>query len=219
MTIIGLDSAQTSGDARSLIPSRTTSREPTPDNDGGRESPGTDSDLPSPHGEERGTETTTRDDPILPLGPVTVQSPHTAHVRFPKLSLKKFTGELTKWTTFWDTFEAAVHRNPALTNIDKFSYLNSLLESTASEAIAGLTLTSANYDEAIATLKRRFGNKQLIVNRHMDLLLHLETVSSIHNLKGVRRFFDAIESNVRGLRALGVEASSYGGLLSSILMS
>ena len=46
LTIIGQDSAQTSGDAHSLIPSRTTSREPTPDNDGGRESPGTDSDLP-----------------------------------------------------------------------------------------------------------------------------------------------------------------------------
>ena len=144
---------------------------------------------------------------------------HSPHVKLPKLSLKKFNGDLTKWTTFWDAFESAVHKSPALTNIDKFSYLISLLESTAAEAIAGLKLTSANYEEAVATLRRRFGNKQLIINRHMDLLLQLDSVTSTNNLKGLRRLFDAVESNVRGLRSLGVLVESYGGLLSSILMS
>ena len=110
---------------------------------------------------------------------------HLPRVKLPKLSLKRFNGDLTKWTTFWDTFKSAVHDNPTLTNIDKFNYLNSLLESAAAEAIAGLTLTSAYYEEAIATLRRRFGNKQLIVNRHMDLLLNLEGVTSQHNLKGL----------------------------------
>ena len=144
---------------------------------------------------------------------------HSPHVKLPKLSLKRFNGDLTKWTTFWDTFKSAVHDNPTLTSIDKFNYLNSLLESAAAEAIAGLTLTSANYEEAIATLRRRFGNKQLIVNRHMDLLLNLKGVTSQHNLKGLRQLCDVVESNVRGLRALGVPSSSYGGLLSPILIS
>ena len=62
----------------------------------------------------------------------------------PILSLKGFNGDPTKWVTFWDTFESAVHDNAALTNIDKFSYLTFLLESTASEVVAGLMLTSAN---------------------------------------------------------------------------
>lgn len=60
-------------------------------------------------------------------------------------------------------------------------------------------------------LKRRFGNKQLIVN--------LEAVASQHHLKGLRHLFDIVESNVRGLCALGVPPETYGGLLSSILMS
>ena len=84
--------------------------------------------------------------------------PCSPHVKLLKLSLK-FSGDLTKWTTFWDMFESAVHQNPALTNNDKFSYLNSLWELTAAEAVAGLTLTSAKYDEAVTMLKRRFGNK------------------------------------------------------------
>ena len=61
----------------------------------------------------------------------------------------------------------------------------------------------ANYDEAVALLKRRFGKKQSIINRHMDILLRLEPMTSIHNLKGLRQLFDAVESNVRGLGCCG----------------
>ena len=104
-------------------------------------------------------------------------------VKLPKLSSKKFGGDLTKWITFWDIFESSVHNNSSLSKIDKFNYLNSLLESTAVESISGLTLTSVNYDEVVATLKCRFGNKQLIVSRHMEILLNLEFVCSHHHLK------------------------------------
>ena len=60
--------------------------------------------------------------------------PHSSHVKLPKLSLKRFNSDPTKWMTFWDTFESAVHDNAAQTNTDKFSYLTPLLELTASEA-------------------------------------------------------------------------------------
>ena len=148
--------------------------------------------------------------------PVTTAPPITPQVKLPKLSLKRFNGDLTKWTAFWDLFSSSIHSNPGLSNVDKFSYLTSLLESTASEAIAGLTITSANYQEAIATLHKRFGNRQLIVNRHMDALLSLGTDRDI---QGLRRLRDVVESHVRGLRALGVSLDCYGGLLISILMN
>ena len=48
-------------------------------------------------------------------------------------------------------------------------------------------------------LKKRFGNRQLIVNRHMDLLLNLDAVTSQHDLRGLRKLYDVVESNVRGL--------------------
>ena len=83
-------------------------------------------------------------------------------VKLPKLVLNRFNGDLTKWSTFWDSSESSVHNNPSLSGVDKFNYLYTLLEGTASEAISGLKLTSANYEEAIAVLKKRFGNKQQI---------------------------------------------------------
>ena len=61
-------------------------------------------------------------DPLLPADPSSVELPAISpRGKLLKMSLKKFNGDLTKWMTFWDTFESAVHNNPALTNIDKFS--------------------------------------------------------------------------------------------------
>ena len=152
---------------------------------------------------------------------VTRPSVHVAvpQVKLPKLSIKKFGGDLTKWVTFWDTFNSSIHSNPTLSSVDKFNYLMSLVESSAAEAIAGLTITSANYDEAIATLKKRFGNPQLIVNRHMEALLGVKTVPSHLDIKGLRKLHDTVEAHVRGLHALGVPAESYGNLFTSILMN
>lgn len=124
------------------------------------------------------------------------------HAKLPKLTIKKFNGDITKWTTFWDSFQSAVHSNTSLSDIDKFSYLNSYLESAATEAISGLMLTTANYKEAVDTLKRRFGNKRLIVTKHMNSLLALPSISSQNDLRRLHRLYDSVEMNIRGLRAL-----------------
>lgn len=96
--------------------------------------------------------------------------------------------------------------------------MTSLLESS-SEAIASLSLTDANYEEAIATLKKRFGNSQLIVSRHMEALMNVTNISSHHDVKGLRKLHDTVEAHVRGLKTLGVSPESYGSLLTSVLVN
>ena len=140
-------------------------------------------------------------------------------VRLPKLTIRPFNGELTAWTTFWDSYKTAIHESPTLSDIDKFNYLRSLLERTALDAVSGLTLTAANYREAVQILEKRFGNKQQIIAKHMDALLSTEAVSSPHNTKAVRHLYDSIESHVRSLKSLGVTADSYGTLLTSVLLN
>ena len=98
------------------------------------------------------------------------------------------------------------------------SYLHSLLDGTAADAISGLSLTSTNYAEAIALLKKRFGNRQHIVNKHMDQLIAIEPVTSLHDLKGLRRLYDKIEAHIRSLKGLGISSESYSSMLSSVLM-
>ena len=140
-------------------------------------------------------------------------------VRLPKMQLRSFGGDPTKWTSFWESFEAAVHDNSELSDIEKFNYLNSLLERSARDAVSGLSLTAANYKEAVETLHKRFGSKQQIVNKHMDALLQVEAVTSSHNTKALRRQFDNIGCHIRSLKSLGIDSESYGSLLCPVLLS
>ena len=140
-------------------------------------------------------------------------------MRLPKLTLRSFSGDLTQWFTFWDSLSAAVHNNSQLVSVDKFNYLKSLLSGTALEAIQGLTLTDANYNEAVTILQKRFGNRQQIIDKHMDKLLNVEPVTSSRNISGIRHLFDTVEANIRSLNSLGVRSESYSSLLSSVLLS
>ncbi len=79
-------------------------------------------------------------------------------VKLPKISLPCFKGNPVYWIAFWDSYESAVHLNSALSDVDKFNYLRSLLEKSAYDAIAGLTLVT-KYTEVIEILKKRFGNQ------------------------------------------------------------
>ena len=149
----------------------------------------------------------------------TLPLPSCESVKLPKISLPHFRGNHMKWTAFWDSFESAIHRNEHLSKIDKFNYLRSLLEGTAYDAIAGLSLSAANYAEAVQILHKRFGNKQLIISKHMEALLGIAAVTADHHLRDLRRLYDQAESNIRSLKSLGVELKSYGAMLSSMLLS
>ena len=69
--------------------------------------------------------------PLTPPAPLRQAVPTK---RLPELKLLHFTGDMTKWIPFWDSYKAAIHEDPELSDIDKFTYLRSLLEHTASEA-------------------------------------------------------------------------------------
>ena len=140
-------------------------------------------------------------------------------VKLPKLTLRSFSGDLTQWFTFWDSFIAAVHNNSQLVDVDKFNYLKSLLSGVALEAVQGLALTDANYKEAVTILQRRFGNRQQIIDKHMDQLLKADSITSPRNVVGLRRHFDSIESHIRSFNSLGVKVESYSSLLSSVLLN
>ena len=49
-------------------------------------------------------------------------------VKLPKITLKTFSGDPLDWKSFKETFEAAVHNNESITNIEKFTYLKIYLD-------------------------------------------------------------------------------------------
>ena len=214
MTIIDLETAL--GKQQNDAPTQAQTRDR---NDESAQVHGSRPETPNNRDVREGTPLSVTPSPSSPSRTEpTLAQPRGGKVKLPKLSLRKFSGDPTAWTPFWDSYESAIHRNPDLTDIDKFNYLQSLVEHSAAEAIAGLTLSSSNYGEAITVLKKRFGNKQQLINKHMEALLSLPAVASVYELRNLRQLYDKVESHVRSLKSIGIAASSYGNLLASILM-
>lgn len=52
----------------------------------------------------------------------------------------------------------------------------------------------------------------------METLLSISAVASDNHLRDFQRLYDKAKSNIRSLKALGVESESYGAMLSSVLL-
>lgn len=109
------------------------------------------------------------------------------HVKLPKLEANRFNGKVEKWQEFWDCFESSIHTNTALLSVNKFSYLRGLLGGAAKTAIAGLTFTMANYQVAIALLKKRFGKAIVIERAHVNDLLNISPLYHDKDTAGLQR--------------------------------
>jgi len=89
-----------------------------------------------------------------------------------------------------------------MTNVEKMTYLTSLLEGEAESCIEGITLSNENYDVALKMLQERFGDEQILISAHMNKLLNLETTSNFIDIKELRSLYNNIEIQVRNLRGI-----------------
>ena len=138
--------------------------------------------------------------------------------RLPKLNLPKFRGDVTTWSAFWDSYRSAVHENTSIAVVDKFNYLNSLLEGPAARTIQGLTLNEDNYGSAVKLLQDRFGRPQQIISAHMEELLKISPCVG-DKPSSLRYVYDKINVNIRGLSAMGISSTQYGSLFIPIIMT
>ncbi|XP_068678457.1 uncharacterized protein [Montipora foliosa] len=152
------------------------------------------------------------------------QSPHGPQpsgttAKLPKLEVKKFVGKLQEWQEFWDAFESAIVNNKSLVAVDKFTYLRSLLVEPVRSTITGFSLTSANYPAAVEVLKKRYGKETAIKRAHVKDLLNLPKVFHDEDTTRLRKLYDGCESHFRGLKALGVDESTYSAVVVSAVLN
>ena len=102
--------------------------------------------------------------------PVTNSFQRFATSQSPKCSLPTFSGGPLTWLSFWDSFFAAIHFNPILSGMQKFSYLKALLQGDAARAIEGLPLSEQNYIRTISVLQDRFGQTHKLISTHITHL-------------------------------------------------
>jgi hypothetical protein len=67
-------------------------------------------------------------------------------------------------------------------------------------------------------LKQPNGNTQVVIFAHMDEMLKLPYCSTA-KVRDLRKVYDKIYVNIRGLEALGIKSERYGSLLIPVIIS
>ncbi|GFQ84150.1 uncharacterized protein TNCT_5301 [Trichonephila clavata] len=131
-------------------------------------------------------------------------------LKLPQLQIPQFDGNILKFGDFYSQFEAAIHNNSNLSDVEKFNYLKSYLTHEAEIAIRGLTLSANNYTIALNIIKEQFGRKDIIIDSYMSKLLHLNPVRKSYDVTNLRKLYSECEIHIRGLENNGVNANTYG---------
>jgi len=97
-------------------------------------------------------------------------------------------------------FEASVHRVERYANVDKFTCLKSKMLCKLLQDIS-CQMTSRQMITIVDVLKKRFGNKQLVIDAYYHALSHLP--SATNHVSSLCQCYDAIERNLRSLEAIG----------------
>lgn len=128
------------------------------------------------------------------------QTPPVQLTKLPTLSLPKFDGDVLSFSEYWDRFVASVDSRD-IQDVDKLTYLMGSLEGTALETVQGLLTTNENYKIAVDLLKKRFGNKNTIINAHYDALSKLRRAKD--DRQDCRATLNTISRHLRVLSSLG----------------
>ena len=121
-------------------------------------------------------------------------------MRLPKLEIPSFNDEKLKWSEFWDSFSATIHKNSSISDIEKLNYLMSKLTGEARQSVSGIYLSNENYFVVVDLLKERYGDAQTVINTHYVELINLRPVPN--TAKGLRSLYDHIEKHLMSLDAL-----------------
>ena len=122
-----------------------------------------------------------------------------------------------QFQSFWEIFDSSIHSNTSPASINKFSYLKTLLTGKTKDTLNSLELSSGNYDKALAILKSRFGDPQVVILSNIDILLALHPVSGSCNITELCKIYNKVETVSRNLR-FEVHAEHFGLILIAVLM-
>ena len=131
-----------------------------------------------------------------------------SQVKLLEVSLQSFSGDVSTYQTFIDLFYATVHNNQSISDIEKLVYLRSVLKDSALRTISGLSLTAANYTEALQLLHQRYGSKVLQQSSIMDKLANIQAVKSSADHFKMREFHDSVKSYTAALECSGQSLDS-----------
>lgn len=139
-------------------------------------------------------------------------------IKLPDLRLPTFDGSLEKWNTFYDTFSSTIDKNPNLTDVQKFQYLQSALQGEAADCLNALPLSNVNYSQAIAVLKETFECPRYTIFSHCMAIIDYPRLAR-ESPAELRRLVHTFKQHIYALNELGESYPDTSGMLNSLILS
>ncbi|XP_050495257.1 uncharacterized protein LOC126876445 [Bombus huntii] len=139
-------------------------------------------------------------------------------IKLPDLRLPTFDGSLEKWNTFYDTFSSTIDKNPSLTDIQKFHYLQSALQGEAADCLNALPLSNVNYSQAIAVLKESFECPRYTAFSHCMAIIDYPRITK-ESPTELRRLVHTFKQHIYALNKLGESYPDTSAMLNSLILS
>ncbi|CAK9816310.1 hypothetical protein ANTPLA_LOCUS8952 [Anthophora plagiata] len=147
---------------------------------------------------------------------LTVSAPMT--IKLPEMRLPTFDGKIENWASYYQNFSSMIDQNADLTTLQKLQYLRSTLTGKAAACIESLSMTDADYADALELLKEKFDCKRKILLKHCDAIIGLPKLTR-DSPEALGDLVDTIRQNLRSLKNLKVDTSAWDCILVSIILT
>ncbi|XP_017300662.1 uncharacterized protein LOC108252719 [Diaphorina citri] len=122
--------------------------------------------------------------------------------RIPKINIEPFAGAIEQFSSFKSLYDTLIH-NSNLSNIEKFSYLLSLLKGKALLTVKAFEFNDANYLRAYNKLSEEFSNPRLVATHYLNKILSIKPASS-ESVASLRYFLDTFNMDVEALQDINL---------------
>jgi len=111
---------------------------------------------------------------IQTIGPC--QSEKVPFVKLKPLEVPIFTGKYEDWMNFQDMYNAMIHLNNSITDVQTFYYLRNSLSGEASTLIQNVETSAVNYNIAWSIISTRYNNNRMVIQVHTKHIYNLEPI-------------------------------------------
>ncbi|GFQ78899.1 integrase catalytic domain-containing protein [Trichonephila clavata] len=133
-------------------------------------------------------------------------------VKLPTVNINTFYGEIEEFHSFWERFENCIDKNESLSQIDKHVFLRGYLDAEAKRLVDGISITADTYTMTKEILKSKYGNKDKIIQAHLDYLENLTPIKDL-SPSALNELYIDCNRRLQALDALGEKTQSYGRIL------
>ncbi|XP_037033049.1 uncharacterized protein LOC119072036 [Bradysia coprophila] len=132
-------------------------------------------------------------------------------LRVPRMEVPEFTGSYLEWPSFRDLFLSLVGNNPKVPNVQKLSYLKTIVVGETSKLIKNIKITNDNYQAAWDLLEGRFENDRLVVHELLENIYSIPNATG--SADGIKLILDTTMESIRELNNLNRPTAEYSDWL------